>query len=139
MDTLRDIGHAVLALVNAAILLAILAVILAPNSQSAAIIQQAFSLLAWLVGQVINPITGGSRITLSSTLAPAGAYGATSSASGGTQPVQAGGTGTGSSTLAPSIQSGIASAPDGTGQFPIYDQYGRIMGHSPTPGTATPE
>lgn len=87
LDQVKAVGHATLALVNAAILVAILAVILAPSAQSGAIIQAFFSTLSWLVGQVVRPITGGSLVTLSSTLAPAGAGAMTATGAGGT-PVQ---------------------------------------------------
>lgn len=72
IDDLKAIGHGVLSLVNLAIILAIIAVVLAARSQSANIIATFFALLSWLVGQVINPITGGQSVALSNTLAPSG-------------------------------------------------------------------
>lgn len=125
-DNVKAIGHGIMALVNAAILVAILAVVLAPGSQTAAMIQGAFGLLSWLVGLVIQPLTAGSTVTLSNKLQPAGAYQVTQGGTGGT------------STTAGQAQ----AAPGGTGSQPagqqplirLCDQSGNWQGYA-QPGT----
>lgn len=96
-DQLHAVGHAILALVQAAILLAILAVILAPGSQAANAIQAFFALLAWLVGQVLRPLTPGNRVQLSDQSLPAGSYPwiGSGGAAGGAGTTSPAGTGTG--------------------------------------------
>ena len=125
-EQLHAIGHAILALVNAAILMAILAVILAPGSQVTGMINAFFSLLAWLVGQVIRPLTPAPLITLSSQLQPAGMYplggaGGTTGGSTGTTQSTPGGTGT---APAPTGTPGTGNAPIGT-VVPLCDQTGK--------------
>jgi hypothetical protein len=74
LDSLRAIGHSAIALINTAILLAIVAVILSKRSQSAAVLASAFAFGGWLIGQIITPITGGASVVLGNQLAPAGGY-----------------------------------------------------------------
>lgn len=79
LDSVYAVGHAAIALVNTAILLAIVAVILSKRAQTAAVLQSALAVLTWLVAQVVTPVTGGTNVTLGATLAPAGAYPTTAS------------------------------------------------------------
>lgn len=55
MDEIRALGSGAIGLVNAALLLAIVAVVLA-GPQTASVIRSAFALLTWLVGQVVTPL-----------------------------------------------------------------------------------
>lgn len=70
-DTLRAIGHGILTLINAAILLAILAVVLSPGGAAAGAIQAFFALLSWMVGLVVQPLGPGASVQLTSTEQPA--------------------------------------------------------------------
>lgn len=134
-DTLRAVGHGILTLINAAILLAILAVILSPGGAAAGAIQAFFALLSWMVGLVVQPLAAGQVVTLSATAAPASQVPlAGAPGQGGTQT-----TGGGGNLPAATGAANIASTPDATGQYPIYDNLGRITGHSGTPGTALGE
>lgn len=63
MDDLRAIGHGSLALLNVAILLAILAVILASGAVPT-LIGQFFAFLQWLVGNTVAPVTPGVLVNL---------------------------------------------------------------------------
>jgi hypothetical protein len=74
MDEIRAVGHGAMALVNAGLLLAIVAVILSGRSSTADVIRAIFTFLAWLVGQVVKPISGGRTVTLSGSSGPAGSY-----------------------------------------------------------------
>jgi hypothetical protein len=94
-DQIQAIGHGLLALFNAAIVLAIVAVILSTNSQMPQILRSFFQFVTWLVAQVIRPVTGGSNVALSPNLLPAFGAGQTST---GTNPSTVTGTGTGTST-----------------------------------------
>lgn len=142
-DTLRAVGHGILTLVNAAILVAILAVVLSPGGAAAVAIQQFFALLSWLVGLVVQPLTAGANVQLTATAAPASQVTlatATGGSSGTTTTQGQATSGTGGTTTTPAAgATNIASAPDASGQYPIYDNLGRIVGHSMSPGTATPE
>lgn len=98
-----------LGLFNAAILVAIVAVILSSGSKSADIIKSFFAFLAWLVSQVIKPVpTGGTAVALGTTLAPAGAgdAGTTDAALAGTT----GGPGTTSALTASTLATPWSSA-----------------------------
>ena len=72
MDDVRALGHGAVGLINGAILLAIVAVILA-GPQTADMIKSFFTLVTWLVGQVISPVTGGTQIQWSTQPGSAGA------------------------------------------------------------------
>lgn len=104
LESLRGVGHGVLALVNTAVLLAIVAVILAPGSSTAQVIKDAFALLSWLVAQVIKPVTGGFNVQPSTQYAPAGGYsvGAGDSSSG---------TSSSSSSASPGVGTGSGTSP----------------------------
>lgn len=101
IHSLEAIGHGALSLVNAAILLAIVAVLLAYGSQTPDMIRKFFALLAWLAKQVVTPLGTGYAVPLTATLQPAFAGGTgTNAATGGTGASSAsdpGATGTGAS------------------------------------------
>ena len=67
-NALKALGHGALSLVNAAIVLAIVAAILA--GQTASIIQGFFGFLSWLVGQIIAPLQQQQPIAFTNTLLP---------------------------------------------------------------------
>ena len=80
----QAIGHGVISLVNGAILIAIVAVLLSNNANTAGMIQAFFQFLAWLVATVVTPLNAGTNVTLGSTLQPAGGYGVTGSGNNST-------------------------------------------------------
>jgi hypothetical protein len=85
LDQLKAVGHGALTIVNGAILLAIVAVLLATQSQTASMIATFLQFVTWLVAQVVSPVTGGTSVQLTNQLAPAGGYGVTGGGtSGGT-------------------------------------------------------
>lgn len=90
----KAVGHGLVSLFNVAIILAIVAVVLSARSGTPAIISTFFGFVSWLVGQVVQPVSGGSNVTLGNTLQPAGGYG-TSGASGGSGAGQSGSGGSG--------------------------------------------
>jgi len=63
LDDLEALGHASLALINTAILLALLAVVLVSPAVPM-MIRQGFGFLAWLVGNTVAPVTGGVGVDL---------------------------------------------------------------------------
>jgi hypothetical protein len=73
-DALWAIGGSAVALLNAAMILAIVAVLLSAQSQTAAVIKSALDFMAWLVEQVIKPIQPGASVALTPGLALAGGY-----------------------------------------------------------------
>lgn len=74
-DDLFALGHAAIGLTTGAIALAILAVLLSSQSQTAQVINTAFAFLSWLIAQVVKPITGGAHVALSDKPIAAGGYG----------------------------------------------------------------
>lgn len=86
-DTLQAVGHGVLTLINATILVAILAVILAPGGAAADTIRQFFGLLSWLVGIVVQPLKAGQAVQLTATAAPASQVALAGTGGGGGNPV----------------------------------------------------
>ncbi len=104
MGDIEALGHGLAALFAAVILLAILAVLLAPSSQTAAMVTTFFQFVSWLVGQIVTPLQPGAAVTLSGTLSPSG-----------TGIAQAGGGTTGSGTTG-SGTTGTAGTTD-TGSF----------------------
>jgi hypothetical protein len=94
IESLKGIGHGAVALINTAILLAIVAVIVASKA-TPGVVQGFFAALAWLVQQAVSPLSGGANTVLSSQLLPAGAYPMTAGGSlGGTGTGSTGGAGT---------------------------------------------
>lgn len=73
MDSLRAVGHGALSLVNAAIVLAIVAVVLSTRAQTTQAITAIFRFLSWLVGAVITPLQQVPPIPLSNQWQPAAA------------------------------------------------------------------
>jgi hypothetical protein len=74
-DDIKALGHGLLALFNAAILVALIAVVLNSRGNGAALITDLFSVLSWLVGQVVTPLKAASNVDVTATQAlPAGTY-----------------------------------------------------------------
>jgi hypothetical protein len=73
-DALWAIGGSAVALLNAAMILAIVAVLLSAQSQTATVLKSALDFMAWLVEQVIRPIQPGASVALTPGLALAGGY-----------------------------------------------------------------
>lgn len=79
---LKALGHAAVGVFNAAVLIAIVAVILSASSRGPAMIQGFFGLLSWLVEQVVKPVGQGNVVKLSGELKPAGGYDTSAGAAG---------------------------------------------------------
>ena len=74
-DDIKALGHGLLALFNAAIFVALIAVVLNSRGNAAALITDLFSVLSWLIGQVITPLKAASNVNVTATQAlPAGTY-----------------------------------------------------------------
>lgn len=133
IDSLKAVGHGALSLVNAAIVLAIVAVILSTQAQTAQAITAIFSFLSWLVGAVITPLQQVSPIVLTNQWQPAasvgsgggglaGGLGGIIAPPGGNAPLTGGGVGGNpvsgapvlSSSYAPGLTYGAVTNPDGT-------------------------
>lgn len=139
IDSLKAVGHGALSLVNAAIVLAIVAVILSTQAQTAQAITAIFSFLSWLVGAVITPLQQVSPIVLTNQWQPAASVGSGGGAGsiagglagglggiiappGGNAPLTGGGVGGNpvsgapvlSSSYAPGLTYGAITNPDGT-------------------------
>jgi hypothetical protein len=128
LDQLQALGHGAMALVNAAIILAIVAVILSTGSNAAGIIQSALAFVTWLVGQATQPATGGRSVLLTDALAPASGY----------QTVTGDGTVTTPGTATTGTQAPAGSVP---GSVPVTGAIGATnlpAGWSSTYSTATP-
>lgn len=88
VNSIKALGHGALSLVNAGIVLAIVAVVLSTRAQTAQAITAFFSVLSWLVGQVIAPLQTVPPLAFSNTLTPAGAtlFGSGTAANGSSVP-----------------------------------------------------
>jgi hypothetical protein len=152
LDTAKALGHSLLALVTAGLALAVLAVLLSPNSATASIIKTAFAFLAWLVSLILTPLQAGNFVDLKSTQdLPVGGYAQSPVQTTGTQiATTAGdtgavttGTGTGQATSGGgtgAVGGAVIDVPIGStpsGQEPLY-QNGIYVGHV-MPGTALPQ
>lgn len=104
IDELRAIGHGALSLFNAAILLAVVAVLFATASQTPQMISSFLGLVTWLIAQATKPVTGAYNVVLGSTLQPA--FGGPGGTGGGTAATPATTSGTGlPATFTPDGQS----------------------------------
>lgn len=116
LDHLHALGHGAVSLVNAAILLAVVAVVLSTGSQTPVIIERFFQLVTWLVKQVVMPIGAGYNVPLTQQLQPAFAGNSDTTGTAGS-----GGTGGSgmlpqgwSSTFVPGWAYGATTLSDGT-------------------------
>jgi hypothetical protein len=127
LDQLQALGHGAMALVNAALILAIIAVVLANGSNAAGIIQSVLAFMAWLVGQATQPATAGRSVALTDALAPASGY----------QSI----TGDGTTTAASTSTAGTSSVGTVPGTVQIPGNVGSATlpaGWSSTYSTSTP-
>lgn len=128
---LHALGHGAISLFNAVVLLAVVAVVLSTRSMAPQMITAFTGLVAWLVKQVVTPISGGYSVPLDATLAPA--FGGTTSSS----PTSSTGSGSGApATNTPGITSNGGSGGSSSPQvvYPVVDpQTGIVTGSSTTP------
>lgn len=133
INSLKAVGHGALALINAAIVLAIVAVVLSTKAQTAQALTAIFGFLSWLVAQVIAPLQTVPPLAFSNVLTPAAAvtFGSGDANSGSILPTNGV---TGSPATVTGSPATVTGSPATTGQIiPGAPTDGFVVG----PGTPT--